>query len=656
MSASKGIQISTPITPTSGGALLAIETWRSVAKAPPTTGAPERMSVMMIEVYVLGDWAPTEMGNRIARAVATITLVLPIFTFIVCLLMQDELYFPAQAFTLYHYSMMALTDKLRKSYNLRTLLALSQPKSGGIILLDMCKWSAFLLFLLSLAACASGSARAVTLVADGETRTLATEALTIRDLLAEAGVALDENDRVAPVEPTFVEDGMTVRVIRVETRTETEQREIPFERQIVRDASIPAGETRLLEPGVAGIEELTYRITVEDGVEVERRLVRQVTLQEPHSELILTGAQAELEPIVITGTVAYIANRNAWAMQTTSPNQRRLTHAGDLDGRVFALSPDGAYLLFTRVATETGETAPLNGLWMMDTATADAEPIRLEAESVLWAEWAPECRGAPTGSDCRIAYSTGAPAEGNPGWRAENDLWIGRPRARDGRLLGLRRIVDSSAGGAYGWWGAAYAWSPNGSSLAYARAEEVGIILAHNGAQTLLAQFPAYRTYAPWVWTPTVSWSPEGRFVAAALHGPPPAGEAPEDSPVFDVWALAADGTITAELASEAGMWAAPVYAPDEGYIAFGHARSPYVSQTSGYDLYVMDRDGSDRRRIFPPQDEIGLEYPEIAWGPEGDRLIVVYQGNLYLIQLPDGEVHQLTTEGGVTAVRWQGR
>ncbi|RLC73998.1 MAG: hypothetical protein DRI81_14460, partial [Chloroflexi bacterium] len=51
----------------------------------------------------------------------------------------------------------------------------------------MCKWSAFLLFLLSLAACASGSARAVTLVADGETRTLATEALTIRDLLAEAG-------------------------------------------------------------------------------------------------------------------------------------------------------------------------------------------------------------------------------------------------------------------------------------------------------------------------------------------------------------------------------------------------------------------------------------------------------------------------------------
>ncbi|MBU0704610.1 MAG: G5 domain-containing protein, partial [Chloroflexi bacterium] len=467
-------------------------------------------------------------------------------------------------------------------------------------------------------------------------------------------VTLDEDDRVTPVEPTFVEDGMTVRVIRVEVRTETEQREIPFERQTVRDASIPAGETRLLEPGVVGIEELIYRVTVEDGAEVERRLVRRVTLQEPRAELILTGVQAELKPVPITGTVAYIANHNVWVMQTTSPNQRRLTHAGDLDGRVFSLSPDGSYLLFTRVATETGESAPLNTLWMIETAAADAEPVRLEAESVLWADWAPECQSAPTGSGCRIAYSTGLPAESNPGWKAENDLWVARPRARDGRLLDQRRIVEPGSGGAYGWWGTTYAWSPDGQSLAYARAEEVGLVRAYSGAETLLARFPPYRTYAPWVWTPTVSWSPEGRFIVATLHGPSPAGGAPEDSPVFDVWALAADGMITAEMASEAGMWAAPVYAPEGNYVAFGHARSPYISQTSGYDLYVMDRDGSDRQLLFPPRDEIGLEYPEVAWGPGGDQLTVVYQGNLYLIHVADGTVDQLTVEGGVTTVRWE--
>jgi Tol biopolymer transport system component len=532
--------------------------------------------------------------------------------------------------------------------SLETGKAITRPMMGKRI--------AILLMLLALAACAPASAPTVTLVADGETRTLATEALTVRDLLAEAGVTLNENDRVEPVEPTFIEDGMTIQVIRVEVCTETEQREIPFERQTVRDASIPTGETSLLQPGATGIEELIYRVTIEDGVEVGRQLVRQVTIQEPRTEVIRVGAQPELKPVPITGTVAYIANQNIWVMQTTSPNQRRLTHTGDLDGRVFTLSPDGSYLLFTRVATETGETAPLNTLWMIETAAADAEPIQLEAESVLWADWAYECEGTPNGSNCRIAYTTGVRAEGNPGWKAENDLWFARPRARDGRLLGRRQVVEPTAGGTYGWWGTTYAWSPDGQGLAYARADEVGVVRVSGGTQTPLAHFPPYRTYSAWAWTPTVSWSPEGEFIVTTLHGPAPTGEAPEDSPVFDVWALSAGETITAELVSEAGMWAAPSYAPEGDYVAFAHARSPYTSQTSGYDLYLMDRDGSDRRLLFPPEGEIGLEYyPEMmAWGPGGDRLIVVYQGNLYLITAADGEVRQLTDEVSVKAVLWR--
>ncbi|HET90474.1 MAG TPA: hypothetical protein ENN99_07030, partial [Chloroflexi bacterium] len=319
-----------------------------------------------------------------------------------------------------------------------------------------------------------------------------------------------------------------------------------------------------------------------------------------------------------------------------------------------ALSPDGTYLVFTRVPTQTGEEAPLNTLWGIETATADAKPVRLEAESVLWAGWEDGCQVTASGTGCYLAYSTGLPAEGNPGWKAENDLWVGRPRFTDGRLLGRRRIVEPSAGGAYGWWGTTYAWSPDGERLAYARADQVGIVRVYDGQRSVLARFPPYRTYAPWVWTPTVSWSPEGEFIVTTLHAPAPTGESPEDSPVFDVRVLAVTGPLSATLASEAGMWSAPRYAPEGDTIAFGRARSPYVSHTSGYDLYVMDRDGSDRRPIFPPDEELGLSYPEIAWGPGGDRLVVVYQGNLYHLLASGEAVHQLTDEGSVTAVRWQ--
>jgi Tol biopolymer transport system component len=516
-------------------------------------------------------------------------------------------------------------------------------------------WTVVLLLLFAVTACgAPTDAKRITLVVDGEAREIRTGALTVRDLLEEANITLDTDDRVTPAEPTLISNVTTVRVIRVETRTETEEREVPYDRRTVHDASIPAGESQLLEPGITGIEELTYRIILEDGVEVDRHLIRQTTVREPRTEVILVGARTEQRPVPITGTLAYIANHNAWLVRNTSLNQQRLTHQGDLDGRVFSLSADGTHLLFTRMPQEAGESVPLNSLWILDTSTANAEPVRVEVDDVLWAEWEPDCEVAHFDDRCRIAYTRGMTAQGNPGWRAENDLWVARLRPSTGKLSAKRELVEPTRGGTYSWWGTDYTWSPDRQTVAYGRADEVGLIRVRDGQQKALSEFPPYRSYAPWVWTPTVSWSPEGAYVVTTLHGPAPTGEAPEDSPVFDVWAISADGTITAELSSEAGMWSMPVFAPETGMIAFGRARSPYASQTSSYDLYTMDRDGSDRRLIFPTDEEIGLKYPEIAWSPAADEIVVVYQENLYLVDVSGDGVHQVTVTGGVTAVEWQ--
>ena len=517
------------------------------------------------------------------------------------------------------------------------------------------RWTILLSLLLILAACAPlGATHKVTLIADDETREVTTEALTVRDLLAEASITLDDDDRVTPAEPTLVKDGMTVRVIRVETRIETEEQEIAYDRRTVHDASIPVGESQLLEAGITGVQELTYRVKLEDGVEVDRRLVQQHTLRQPRTEVIMVGAQQEQRPASITGTIAFIADHNAWLMQGTSLYQQRLTHEGDLDGRVFSLSPDATHLLFSRAPTETEESDILNTVWVRDTTKASAEAVRLDIDSILWASWEPKCEVSHTGSKCRIAYTNGTLVDGNPGWRAENDLWIARPRPSTGELFSRREILKPARAGNYSWWGSTYAWAPDGQRLAYASADEVGIIRVYDGRREPLFRFSPYRTRAAWVWTPTVAWSPESAFIVTTVHGPTPTGGASEDSPVFDVWTASADGTITAELSSEAGMWAAPTFAPETGAIAFGRARTPYASQTSGYDLHVMDRDGSDRQLIFPTDEEMGLEYPGIAWNPDGDQIVAVYQENLYLIGVPDGDVHQLTAGGGVTTVRWQ--
>ena len=117
--------------------------------------------------------------------------------------------------------------------------------SSGIIQSTMRKWIPLLALAALLVACApvGDSLTTVTLVADGEERTFNTSAVTVRDVLSETATTIGEYDRVTPVEPTLVRDGMTIRVTRVEFQIETVRQDIPFERRTVRDASVPEGQT-----------------------------------------------------------------------------------------------------------------------------------------------------------------------------------------------------------------------------------------------------------------------------------------------------------------------------------------------------------------------------------------------------------------------------
>jgi Tol biopolymer transport system component len=95
-----------------------------------------------------------------------------------------------------------------------------------------------------------------------------------------------------------------------------------------------------------------------------------------------------------------------------------------------------------------------------------------------------------------------------------------------------------------------------------------------------------------------------------------------------------------------------------EGYtnsrIAYARARSPYESITSGYDLYVMDRDGSNRQRVYPPEGDLGLKSPDVAWGPEGRQLITIYQNDLFLIDLDQNSSRRLTVDSSIRSVDWE--
>lgn len=483
------------------------------------------------------------------------------------------------------------------------------------------------LLLLVLAACSAP--KNVTIEVEGTSQIVETEAETVRQVLSEVEVALGDLDRVEPDLWESVQEGLEIRVIRVQEEREVEVQKIPFERRVIKDETLEVGESRLVQEGAEGEEEVVYLVTYEDGEEVTRKVVARKVVLEPVPEVKLVGAKGLLPSIPVSGTIAYMSYGNAWVMRHESGQKRPLTVSGDLDGRVFAPSPDGTRLLFTRTIGSA-----LNSLWMVSMVVVGDEPRLLGIEGVRYAEWSSDGN--------KIAYSTAEKTEGAPGWKARNDLWIASLEGEK------EEVLPPSSGGIYGWWGTNFAWSPEGSLFAYADADEVGVIDASTGDRSILLSFAPYYTYAEWVWVPTLSWSPDSLFLVTTAHHI-------SDEERFDLWVLGVDGKVQVRLVPEVGIWTSPRWSSGDS-ILFGQAESPDRSQESRYLLYAVDRDGSNEERLFPPEGEEGLVVEELVpwvWSPWGGEIIVVKEGNLHLLDLESGSWKQLTIDGGASQSRW---
>ena len=123
---------------------------------------------------------------------------------------------------------------------------------------------------------------------------------------------------------------------------------------MVRNESLPEGETRLVQAGANGKQELTYRRILEDNVEISRSVVKAVILQDALPEiLVMIGAQSSVCAAAGPRQTGYLAGGNAWIIDSSTANRTALVTTGDLDGRIFKLSPNGTFLIFTQVDQAT---------------------------------------------------------------------------------------------------------------------------------------------------------------------------------------------------------------------------------------------------------------------------------------------------------------
>ena len=128
----------------------------------------------------------------------------------------------------------------------------------------------------------------VSLTADGETKTLqVTSGSKIQQVLETAGITLGALDKVEPPAYSVVSDSLPIRVVRGREEFKTEQSIIAFERQTVRNESMPLGETRMIQSGENGLEEFVYRSYYQDGQLVNTNIFRSTILKQALPEITM---------------------------------------------------------------------------------------------------------------------------------------------------------------------------------------------------------------------------------------------------------------------------------------------------------------------------------------------------------------------------------
>ncbi|MEW9081187.1 ubiquitin-like domain-containing protein [Caldanaerobacter subterraneus] len=129
----------------------------------------------------------------------------------------------------------------------------------------------------------------VTLNVGGKVENIYSAASTIKDLLSERGIALGPQDKINMTLDTPVFAYMYIDITKVTEKIITEEIDIPYQIETVKDYTMERGQTRIAQQGEMGKKVKVIKVTYENGKEVARNVIEEKVIKNPVPQIVRVG-------------------------------------------------------------------------------------------------------------------------------------------------------------------------------------------------------------------------------------------------------------------------------------------------------------------------------------------------------------------------------
>jgi uncharacterized protein YabE (DUF348 family) len=212
----------------------------------------------------------------------------------------------------------------------------------------------------------------VRLVVGGNPREVITNAEDVGLLLDDLGIDIGPADIVEPRLSTPLEAGMEIELIRVVQREVFQDVPIPYPTEERQSAELLLGVRQVVRAGVPGVLRKSFEVRLENGIEVERRLVETRVARKPVTQIVVVGTRP---PHTESGLATWYHRVGMVAAHKTLPfgTQVRVTNLNNgrsvvvvindrgpyAGGRIIDLSDDA----FAQLAPLGSGTIPVRIVW-----------------------------------------------------------------------------------------------------------------------------------------------------------------------------------------------------------------------------------------------------------------------------------------------------